>query len=273
MKSLSIGSSSICVLSLAMFAAPAVADIGMYTEVLRYATAAGLTDSYVQGSVSIGAGGTLLSATRPNGQTNWQQQFGAWSTRTPQGPGFLTGAAVDSWMDSNSRGTLSCTWSTTGGTYPGTYQTSADFAPYYIAPTARTYMELTQSSIAQFNDICANGLTGTFTFSTTQDVVQAGFEAIGLFLSGSNGQVFSPTILSGNTFTVNIESALSANSRLYIEATTREVAFQASTNYPFPEVAFNNYTSRTMYMSQPIPAPGALALLGLAGLAGTRRRR
>ena len=257
--------------SLAAVAAPAVADLSVYTNVLRYASAAGLSNNYVDASVSFGAGDRMLSATRPNGQTNWPQKFGSWQI-TLQGAGFLTGAEVDSWMDSNARGTFSATWSTSGGTYPGTYQSSADISPYYIAPTARTYMELTQSSIALFNDICANGRTGTFTFNTTQDVVQAGFFNMNLFLSGQIGAVFSPTLFSGNTLTVNITSAMSANSLLIIQASTREVAFQEITNYPFVGTARYNYDSRTMYTAAPVPAPGALALLALAGAAGRRRR-
>ena len=141
-----VSASSLFVAAVALSAAaPAVADISVTTSVTRYATAGGLSDNYSRASVSIGAGGQILSATRPNGQTNWPQQFGSWQITTPQGPGpGLTGAEIDTWMDSNSRGTFSCTWSTSGGTYPGTYQTSGDFAPYYVAPTARTYLELTQ---------------------------------------------------------------------------------------------------------------------------------
>lgn len=261
------------VASLATIAAPVVADIGVTTTVLRIATADGLTDNYVRGSVSFRAGATLLSATRPNGQTNWPQQFGSWQVTTPQGPGFLTGAQIDSWMDSNARGTFSATWRIDVGTSPGTYQSSMDTTPYYVAPTARTFMELTQASIAQFNDICANGRTGTFTFNTTQDIVQAGFFGVSLTLSGSNGAVFSSTVLSGNAFTVNIQSAFSANTRLIIGANSREVAFQENTNYPFGGTARYNFEQQTMYFAQPVPAPGALALLALAGAAGGRRRR
>lgn len=267
-------SSAVAVVSLAAVAAPAapaVADISVTTSVTREATAAGLTDNYWQGGVTFGAGGTLLSATRPNGETNWPQQYGSWSVRTPQGLP-LTGAQIDSWMDSNSRGTFSCTWSTSGGTYPGTYQTSGDFAPYYIAPTARTYLQLTQSSIAQFNDICANGLTGTFTFNTTQDINQAGFVGASFSISGPTA-AFSNYVSSGNTLTVTIESALSTYSRLRLSGGTSSASFQASTNYPFPETAFYNSDSTTQYQAAPVPAPGALALLALAGAAGGRRRR
>jgi MYXO-CTERM domain-containing protein len=137
-----------------------------------------------------------------------------------------------------------------------------------------SYLELTQSSIAQFNNICANGLTGTFTFNTTQDVVQAGLYTASMFLSGSNGAVFSPTVLSGNTLTVNITSAMSANAGLYLLGSTRDnVVFQETTNYPYPGDARYNYGATTVYISAPVPAPGALALLALAGAAGGRRRR
>jgi MYXO-CTERM domain-containing protein len=267
-------SSVVAFVSFAAIAAPAIADISVTTSATRIATAGGLSDNYSRASVTIGAGGQILSATRPNGQTNWPQQFGSWQITTPQGPGpGLTGAEIDTWMDSNSRGTFSCTWSTSGGTYPGTYQTSGDFAPYYVAPTARTYLELTQSSITQFNEICAYGLTGTFTFTTTQSIGQAGFAGARLFMAGSTGAVFGPDVYSGNSFTVNIQSALSTNSILQISGTTSGVAFQASTNYPFPETAYYNSSSTTQYQSAPVPAPGALALLALAGAAGSRRRR
>jgi len=255
--------------SLAAVAAPAVADISVTTSVTREATAGGLSDNYVAGGVTFG-GVNLLSATRPNGQTNWPLKYGSWQINAPQGPG-LTGAVIDSWMDSNSRGTFSCTWSTSGGTYPGTYQTSGDFAPYYIAPTARTYLQLTQSSIAQFNDICANGLTGTFTFNTTQDISQAGFLSASFFMSGPTA-AFSNTVFSGNTLTVTIQSALSTSSRLSLSGSTRQASFQASTNYPFLETARYNSESNTVYRYAPVPAPGALALLALAGAAGRRRR-
>ena len=269
-----VSASSVFVAAVALSAAaPAVADIYMNNIVQRYATAAGLTDNYFEGSVGFSAGDTMISATRPNGQTNWPQQYGMWEITTPQGPP-LTGAQIDSWMASNARGTFSSTWSTSGGTYPGTYQSSGNFAPYYVAPTAMSYLELTQSSIAQFNNICANGLTGTFTFNTTQDVVQAGLYTASMFLSGSNGAVFSPTVFSGNTLTVNITSAMSANAGLYLLGSTRDnVVFQETTNYPYPGDARYNYGATTVYISAPVPAPGALALLALAGAAGGRRRR
>ena len=268
-----VSASSVFVAAVALSAAaPAVADIGVTTSVTREATAAGLTGNYWDGDVSFGSGGTLLSATRPNGATNWPQQYGSWQVSTPQGPP-LTGAQIDSWMDSNSRGTFSCTWSVgVGATYPGTYQTSGDFAPYYVAPTARTYLQLTQSSIAQFNDICANGLTGTFTFNTTQDINQAGFVGASFFISGPTA-AFSNYVSSGNTLTVTIQSALSTYSSLLLFGGTSQASFQASTNYPFPETARYNSASNTLYQAAPVPAPGALALLGLAGLSGGRRRR
>ena len=268
-----VSASSLFVAAVALSAAaPAVADISVTTSVTREATAAGLTGNYWAGDVSFSSGGTLLSATRPNGATNWPQQYGSWQVSTPQGPP-LTGAQIDSWMDSNSRGTFSCTWSVgVGATYPGTYQTSGDFAPYYVAPTARTYLQLTQSSIAQFNDICANGLTGTFTFNTTQDINQAGFVGASFFISGPTA-AFSNYVSSGNTLTVTIQSALSTYSRLRLSGGTSQASFQASTNYPFPETARYNSDSNTLYQAAPVPAPGALAVLGLAGLSGGRRRR
>jgi MYXO-CTERM domain-containing protein len=274
-----VSASSLFVAALALSAAaPAVADIFVTTSVTRLATAAGLTDNYLTGQVGFG-GVPLISATRPNGESNWPQQFGSWSVRTPQGPGlppYLTGAEIDSWMDSNARGTFSCTVRMDGGTYPGTYQSSMDTSPYYVAPTAMTYMELTQSSIALFNDIVANGRTGTFTFNTTQDFVNPAGQSPGaanIEVSSGFYNVYSSSVFSGNTFTVNIASVLSAGARLSVNRTGGQVGFPEITNYPFVGTARYNYNTSTMYTVSPVPAPGALALLALAGAAGGRRRR
>jgi MYXO-CTERM domain-containing protein len=267
-------------LGVAMFAAPAVAGIGdidMRTDVTRLATAAGLTGNFSTGSVKF-AGDQLISATRPNGQSDWGplSTSSLYQIATPQGPGSLTGAEIDSWMESNARGWFSATWRQDTGPWPGTYQTSADYSSFYVAPTAMTYMELTQSSIALFNDIIANGRTGTFTFNTTQNVVTpAGYYQAGanIMLSGGVNAVSSPTMRSGNAFTVNIASALSANTLLTITATPGVKAFQPISNYAIANNARYSYNASTLYSAAPVPAPGALALLALAGAAGGRRRR
>jgi MYXO-CTERM domain-containing protein len=267
-------------LGVTMFAAPAVAGIGdidMRTDVTRLATAAGLTDNYSTGSVKF-AGDQLISATRPNGQSDWGplSTSSLYQIATPQGPGSLTGAEIDSWMESNARGWFSATWRQDTGPWPGTYQTSADYSSFYVAPTAMTYMELTQSSIALFNDIIANGRTGTFTFNTTQNVVTpAGYYQAGanIMLSGGVNAVSSPTMRSGNAFTVNIASALSANTLLTITATPGVKAFQPISNYAIANNARYSYNASTLYSAAPVPTPGALALLALAGAAGGRRRR
>jgi MYXO-CTERM domain-containing protein len=267
-------------LGVAMFAAPAVAGIGdidMRTDVTRLATAAGLTGNFSTGSVKF-AGDQLISATRPNGQSDWGplSTSSLYQIATPQGPGSLTGAEIDSWMESNARGWFSATWRQDTGPWPGTYQTSADYSSFYVAPTAMTYMELTQSSIALFNDIIANGRTGTFTFNTTQNVVTpAGYYQAGanIMLSGGVNAVSSPTMRSGNAFTVNIASALSANTLLTITATPGVKAFQPISNYAIANNARYSYNASTLYSAAPVPTPGALALLALAGAAGGRRRR
>jgi MYXO-CTERM domain-containing protein len=267
-------------LGVTMFAAPAVAGIGdidMRTDVTRLATAAGLTGNFSTGSVKF-AGDQLISATRPNGQSDWGplSTSSLYQIATPQGPGSLTGAEIDSWMESNARGWFSATWRQDTGPWPGTYQTSADYSSFYVAPTAMTYMELTQSSIALFNDIIANGRTGTFTFNTTQNVVTpAGYYQAGanIMLSGGVNAVSSPTMRSGNAFTVNIASALSANTLLTITATPGVKAFQPISNYAIANNARYSYNASTLYSAAPVPAPGALALLALAGAAGGRRRR
>jgi MYXO-CTERM domain-containing protein len=85
--------------------------------------------------------------------------------------------------------------------------------------------------------------------------------------------VNSSTVTSGNAFTVSIASALSAGTRLTVQVTPGEVGSQEITNYPFGGTARYNYNASTMYIAEPVPAPGALALLALAGAAGGRRRR
>jgi MYXO-CTERM domain-containing protein len=50
-------------------------------------------------------------------------------------------------------------------------------------------------------------------------------------------------------------------------------AFQPISNYAIANNARYSYNASTLYSAAPVPTPGALALLALAGAAGGRRRR
>jgi hypothetical protein len=71
---------------------------------------------------------------------------------------------------------------------------------------------------------------------------------------------------------VTITSALASTSMLRLSQTITYQTIHSSANGPVNRtVAFSN---QSLYgLSAPIPAPGAIALLGLSGLAGSRRRR
>jgi uncharacterized protein (TIGR03382 family) len=72
---------------------------------------------------------------------------------------------------------------------------------------------------------------------------------------------------------ITIASVLTGNVSLTVQVSPGEVGSQEITNYPFVGTARFNYNASTMYMAEPVPAPGALALLALAGASGGRRRR
>jgi uncharacterized protein (TIGR03382 family) len=72
---------------------------------------------------------------------------------------------------------------------------------------------------------------------------------------------------------ITIASVLTGNVSLTVQVSPGEVGSQEITNYPCVGTARFNYNASTMYMAEPVPAPGALALLALAGASGGRRRR
>ncbi|NBQ13490.1 MAG: hypothetical protein EBU31_02490 [Proteobacteria bacterium] len=156
----------------------------------------------------------------------------------------------------------------------GDVTTSADFTPGYVAPTARKYLELTQDSIALFQNICSGGLTGTFTFHTTQTMEQAGLVLSFLRIQSGYARVSSDNVSTGDAFSVTIQSALSMNAALTMSATPQDTnPTNVSTTWRYPENAYLNSLNQTVYLASPVPAPGAAALLAVAGALGGRRRR
>lgn len=248
--------SSIVLASTAIATSASAETLGIRTAAIRSADASGL-GTFVGGVVQASSF-ELPSIVRPNGQSNWntaEQGFaGLFNMNFGSG---VAESELEGWMQSNVYGMWEVTWN-------GQASASLNVGPYYQSISSRGYLELTSASASLFENIRSNGLTGAFTF----DLAQPGspLDDRTAFIVGSPESFVT---ISGTSFTMNISSALSSTANLILSNSSivGNIGFGAGLHS-----ASITTTADTVYGLNIVPAPGALALLGLAGLAGRRRR-
>jgi len=216
--------------------------------------------------------GSGLSAVRPNGGNDWPltQSYSGFQQSTllyksigigPSGATPISLSELDSWMNSNYRGTWNYEWN-------GADASSFDTTPYYTVPSSLNFVSLTPESVALFYAIRSQGLTGQFTFSIDQSVTSG---------ESSNGFNFSTKIrlgsqpavnINGSSVTVNVTSPLAATALLTLDTRNETVKVAG----PVWQVQ-NIEKTTSMYGTAAVPGPGAFAMFGLAGIAARRRRR
>jgi hypothetical protein len=225
-------------------------------------------------------GAANLIAIRPNGEQSWQSSspFGGLAQSVGTVNSLLSSASIDSWSASNFTGVWQYGQNGVANQTFDTTSTMSNWASN-TGVFQQRFVGLTASSAAQFESIRSQGLTGTFTFELDAPVTQwnsttviSGLPNPQIFVDYSanitNGMNAPYQILNinGSSFSVSITSALASNSMLKI---SQVIKYEwISLEYNQKVVVLND----TMY-GAPIPAPGAIALLGLAGLARGRRRR
>jgi len=216
--------------------------------------------------------GSGLSAVRPNGGNDWPltQSYSGFQQGTllstfigigPSGATPISLGELDSWMNSNYRGTWNYQWN-------GADASSFDTTPYYSVPSSINFVSLTPESVALFNTIRSQGLTGQFTFSINQSVT-TGMTSSGLSLSTRIRLGNGPAVdINGSSVTLTVASPLAATATLTLDT------FNETVRVPSPVWQVQNFekTSST-YGSAAVPGPGVFAMFGLTGIAARRRRR
>lgn len=216
--------------------------------------------------------GSGLSAVRPNGGNDWPftQSYSGYQQVTnlakyigigPSGLAPISLGELDSWMNSNYRGTWNYQWN-------GADASSFDTTPYYSAPSSLNFVSLTPESVALFYAIRSQGLTGQFTFSIDQSVT-SGQSSTGFNFGTRIKLGNAPAVyINGSSVTVDVTSPLAATATLILNTSNETVRVQG----PVWQVQ-NLQSTSSMYGTAAVPAPGAFAMLGLAGIAARRRRR
>jgi MYXO-CTERM domain-containing protein len=197
----------------------------------------------------------VTAATRPNGASDWPNSFGIFKgVFGPSPANGATDADMIAWNEANFRGTWSVTQSTSG-------TRSLDTTSLYVPEASLVYPELTSESAIQWENILANHLVGTFTFNLKAAAGQRGNWVI-----SSDGAFDQGMIQQGATsFSVTVSSALSSG---FASLSVSQNSYSALGDDVISNIAWTVYSNYP-----PVPAPGALALLALAGAAGGRRRR
>ncbi|MFM1868299.1 MAG: hypothetical protein RL591_1707 [Planctomycetota bacterium] len=241
------------------------ANFAITSNFWRHADSSGL-NGVLSNFIVAGAGSEapVGTVTRPNGESNWTaagfnlRTFGpaAFNGSPTLNPLYTDIAAASAWNDANGRGQWTAVVNGTSRTF--------DTTSAWISPASRYFAQLTAASADQYLNIVNNGLTGTFTFDLTQAWTGSG----NWFLSGATSSFAgSGAINAGATsITVQINAALASD-------TLFQLASQSFTQLT-SDVTMNQ-TVGTAYGNFTVPAPGAIALFsltGLAGLAGRRRR-
>jgi MYXO-CTERM domain-containing protein len=261
------------ILTLSSIAVPtASADVAYFTQsrtrshasdgtILRHSAMI----THDQGQSPTGA----LSATRPNGSSTWTyaMPFGQRTLVEVTSPLTTSQSDVNAWCAENFSGS----WQFSQGSGPTrTYDTST----LYATQADQSYLTLTADSISLFNSIRTQGLTGTFTFNLTESVTERNIGGWRWNYTAlvSDPMYAAPPIeilsINGSSFDVTIATALRADSQLSLTNAIRyeDLSLERSRITTFRNVS-------VFGLPNPVPAPGALALLGLAGLGGGRRRR
>jgi len=236
------------------------------SNVVRYQTQSGLTNDYygartqgiapLAGSIS-NVSGTAWDFTIPSGSfTNSVLRLGGPSASQP-----LTESEVDSFLNTHTRGL----WTANTGT--STFQ--FDTTSVVKSAAQRNYLTLTASSVALWENIVATNAVGTFTFELTQSLGSLGFDMGNWGTNGSNVS-WDFFDLASTSFSLTVSAATEPSQRatqLFLTASTAE-----STLYSANGNSANYLEVSVTLVGGAVPAPGAIALLGLAGLAGRRRR-
>jgi MYXO-CTERM domain-containing protein len=216
--------------------------------------------------------GSGLSAVRPNGGNDWPftQSYSGFQQGTllstfigigPSGATPISLGELDSWMYSNYRGTWNYEWN-------GADASSFDTAPYYSVPSSLDFVSLTPESVALFNTIRSQGLTGQFTFSIDQSVT-SGVTSSGLSFSTRIKLGDGPAVdINGSSVTLDVTSPLAATALLILNTTNETVKVAG------PVWQVQNFEKAISYYgTAAVPGPGVFAMFGLAGIAARRRRR
>jgi len=243
-------------------------DVSVRSGFLRIQNASGLTDSYADAELAVSIrnvpGYSLTNASA----TPWQQDFPGGSLRLLRSgltdgmgiyPETYTESQVDSFLGPLTNGTASADFG--NGAY------SFDTTSVYRTAAQRNYLTLTSASVALWNNIAATNATGSFTFELTQSAGLLGLGALNGVAYIPVGSNYIVATFGANTtsFTLNITEAVGQNPWLYVRANTPQTILNSQFNTKYE-------TLSVTAISGAVPAPGAIALLGLAGLAGRRRR-
>jgi hypothetical protein len=253
---------SACVHVFALLATTAVCQsasaeyLSIRSDAVRTADSSGFT-GYIGGVINASSQ-SLPSITRANGSSDWtfsDQSFAGLMNFAPASG--VDEGALENWMQSHLSGMWEVSWG-------GGLTNFVNMAPYYTPVASRGYLELTTASIELFEEIKAGGLTGTFTFELAQP--GSPLDDRSAYIAG---QPLSLSQIVGTSFEMTIESALSQNDTLSLRSgriDSSVFGLALEHNLSVETVA------TTIYGHSFIPAPGALALLGLASLVGRRRR-
>lgn len=253
---------------LAFVASSAQANLLVVSSFTRVQNASGLTDgylgAYLQAAINPVPGYSVTNASA----TPWQQDYvppGAYRNLVSflgefgQTQVTYTESQVDSFMGPLTNGTWSADLG--GGAF------SFDTTSVYRTAAQRNYLTLTSASVALWNNIAATNATGSFTFELTQSAGSLGLSGgIGLaYIPVGSNYIVATFGANSTSFTVNITEAVGQNPWLYLEVHTPKTTLNSQYNVWYE-------TESVTAIGGAVPAPGAIALLGLAGIAGRRRR-
>lgn len=123
-------------------------------------------------------------------------------------------------------------------------------------------------SLFHYNDFDANATAATDTYSYSNGVFTVSDGPVTLFHSGNNANAYQAAVFSANRMGLNDALVTNLNNTVVGSPGDYTGAFQWNLTIP----AGGSMTIGGV-IGYAIPAPGAVALFGFAGLAATRRRR